>query len=58
MDPNQALADIRADAASILDGSACCAAHGEMAAAELALKFRALDEWLTQGGFPPEVWVH
>lgn len=57
MDPNTALTEIR-ELVALAKGDACCADHGEMTGAELALKFEALDEWLTKGGFPPNVWLH
>lgn len=57
MDPNTALTEIR-ELVALAKGDVCCAEHGEMAGTELAMKFEALDEWLTKGGFPPEVWVH
>lgn len=57
MDPNAALTELRTLTA-LAQEDFCCAEHGEMAATELALKFEALDQWLTKGGFPPDVWVH
>lgn len=58
MDPNKALADLREAVKAITEDDFCCADHGELAGQDLAEKFAALDEWLTKGGFPPNVWVH
>lgn len=57
MDPNVALSGIRNKATQIEtdDGSLIMARHEVMALVEL---FRALDEWLSMGGYRPDDWSH
>lgn len=54
MDPNAVLAALR-EAVQLLEDQ-CCPGHLEEAADEVAEKFKALDLWLTKGGFPPADW--
>lgn len=54
MDPNAALAELRAAVADIEDQ--CCAEHGEMAGQNIAEKFAELDAWIMKGGFLPSDW--
>lgn len=56
MDPNETLKELRELAKSIIDGTTCCAEHGEMAGENLAEKFEALDRWLTHRGSLPDEW--
>ena len=49
MDPNTALAEIRAEVVAILDGD-----HDRALA--LAEWFAGLDDWLSGGGFLPDSW--
>lgn len=51
MDPNAALRTLREMADDSLDGDA-----PSVTQSELAEQVRALDEWLSKGGFPPEEW--
>lgn len=61
MDPNAALAAIRDGLAAIdaiRDGSADPDANTYAnAAADIVEHTRALDEWLSKGGFPPNAWT-
>jgi hypothetical protein len=50
MDPNEALANIRNYAAHVLRHS------DDVHAVRLAEHARALDEWLSKGGFAPKAW--
>lgn len=59
MDPDKALEDIRKSAAEVLGYSEpgpLPAWELEAAARELAHTVRALDEWLSRGGFLPAPW--
>lgn len=49
MDPNQTLAEIRKILATLTVGDT-------QRLAELADKIEDLDEWLSDGGFPPDAW--
>lgn len=56
MDPNQTLVEMRELIAKMTEGlypPAMIAAAGE-----LAEKFKALDYWMSRGGFAPEDWKH
>lgn len=55
MDPNEALAKVRALAALMLHEE-FEAAGGINAACELAEHITALDEWLSRDGFLPDDW--
>jgi len=48
MDPNAALQQLRAQADAILSGGGNADTMAEL--------FQALDEWLSNGGFPPQAW--
>jgi hypothetical protein len=52
MDPNACLTEIRA-AIAALEGPDADLYDVQ----ELVDKFRALDEWMTRGGFAPEGWA-
>lgn len=54
VDPNTALAELRDLAKAILDGPAP-SQHIWMAS-RLAIRFEALDQWLIDGGNPPDDW--
>lgn len=60
MDPNAALARIREEVAALDMLSSATTPEGIEAAAshafDLAEHVRALDGWLSRGGFPPEEW--
>jgi hypothetical protein len=49
MDPNAALATLRALTADALNGK-------EVDVMELAESFEALDQWIGKGGFLPDAW--
>ena len=55
MDPNTALANAR-EASARLDASTGQADMIE-AALDIAAAYRALDEWITRGGFLPADWT-
>lgn len=54
MDPNAALADLRA-ALKVYD-EAISKKVADEAAEQIVEAARALDEWLSKGGFAPEAW--
>lgn len=54
MDPEQALANAR-EAVKDLDNATSISQESD-AAERLATAFRALDEWLSKGGFLPSDW--
>ena len=56
MDPDQALANIRALVAKISRGSSLGLERKLELAIDLAEQIEALDEWLTNGGFKPAEW--
>lgn len=56
MDPNQALKELRRVTYELLAEDLTHAewlAHAQL----LAERFNALDEWLTKGGFFPDIWA-
>ena len=55
MDPDAALEEARQAADDYQDAESYGA--GEEAASRLIESFRALDVWLTNGGFLPEAWA-
>lgn len=55
MDPDVILRDLRGAVMQFEDS--CCEEHVKEASEELAEKFRALDEWLSEGGFLPSYWA-
>jgi hypothetical protein len=64
MDPNQALADARDAIARIdaLEAEGRDAGQNDMeaiwyASVEATEAYRALDEWISKGGFLPEAWA-
>ena len=62
MDPNATLAQARAALARLDDldeqEDAPYIERRAECAADVVDAFRALDEWLTKGGFQPAAWVH
>ncbi len=56
MDPNKALANIRALARDIQHPPFDCDALS--LADELAETVEGLDQWMSKGGFPPNEWNH
>jgi len=57
MDPNQALADAR-EAYALVNRTEDDAEDHLQALEDLAEAFRALDEWISQGGFLPSEWQY
>ncbi len=55
MDPNATLAEIRR-LIDDLDNGRCSPSQARRARADVADLFRALDEWITRGGFLPTAW--
>lgn len=59
MDPNETLRQIRDEVQAIRACSEDTPANREAVAShafDLAERVKALDSWLSQGGFPPEAW--
>lgn len=54
MDPNAALEAIRSMVSDVLAGET---GDAQYTLDELAETFRALDEWLSRGGFKPAAWL-
>lgn len=54
MDPNEVLADLRARCDAV---EASFSEEVHLAARPLVDSFRALDEWISRGGFLPKDWT-
>lgn len=61
MDPNEALKELRQLAASIARFTELVDCGEEIdlteEAVDMAVRFQALDKWITDGGFFPAVWL-
>lgn len=55
MDPNATLLELRK---LVDDAETCMDSEAPVVMDELVEHIKALDEWLSMGGFPPQAWRH